>query len=185
MRPKLIVIGASLGGLDIFKELLPGLPATFRTPIAIAQHRVADSDSKLRHVLQRYASLPIVEPEDKTPIAEGAIYLAPPDYHLLVDAEHFHLSTEAPLRYARPSIDILFETAADYFAKDLVALVLTGASDDGARGAKIIASRGGRVLVQDPASAHSPVMPSATLAAVPRAEAMSVAELSTTLVALG
>lgn len=185
MKTSIIAIGASLGGLHLFKDLLPELPENYGIPLVIVQHRVADSDSKLQHVLQRFTSLPVIEPEDKAPLCPGTVFLAPPDYHLLVDAKCFHLSTEAPVRYARPSIDVLFESVADAFADTAVAVVLTGASDDGAAGALRIANAGGRVLVQAPKTAESPVMPAAAIEAVSRAEVMAPAKLRDTLVSLG
>lgn len=163
---ELVVIGASLGGLRALETILRALPASFPGAVAIAQHRRPDPDERLAVLLRRHCLLPLGDAQDKEPIQGGRVYLAPPDYHLLVDGDTFALSTEGPVSYARPSIDVLFETAADSFGKRVTAVVLTGANQDGARGVTIVRKRGGRVIVQDPASAECPVMPKAAAAAV-------------------
>ena len=140
MAFKLIVIGTSWGGLRALKVLLSGLPKQFSVPIAIVQHRHKDSDNTLTLFLRRHSALPVEEAEDKAAIVPGQVYLAPADYHLLVEGgdavtqPYFALSTEAPVLYARPSIDVLFESAADAYAEGVVGVILTGASQDGARG---------------------------------------------------
>jgi two-component system chemotaxis response regulator CheB len=162
---EIIVIGASLGGLRALTVLLAGLPVEFPLPLAVAQHRNKDADDSLRAFLQGYSSLAIREVEDKQDILPGCVYLAPPDYHLLVDVGSFALSTEGPVVFARPSIDVLFESAAGSYGERVVGLILTGASDDGARGLAEIKRGGGLTLVQEPASAQSAVMPAAAIAA--------------------
>ena len=132
--------------------------------IAIVQHRRVDEDSRLLDLLRAHTSMPVVEPEDKTPIERGTVYLAPSDYHLLVEDRHFALSTDAPVLHARPSIDVLFESAADAYGPRLLAIVLTCASDDGVAGALAVRARGGRVVVQDPTGATSPILPRAVIA---------------------
>jgi two-component system chemotaxis response regulator CheB len=161
----LIVVGASLGGLHALESIFAALPGDFIVPLAVVQHRHRDSDDTLRLVLQRAATLPIYEAEDKQPIEPGAIYLAPADYHLLVERGSFALSTEGPVNHARPSIDVLFESAAAAYEARLLGLVLTGASADGAQGLALIKARGGCTVVQDPASAECRVMPEAAIAA--------------------
>lgn len=161
---ELIVIGASLGGLDALTTILGALPEGFLVPIAIAQHRRADGDSRLADIFSRKTTLPVREPEDKDPVEPGHVYVAPADYHLLLDGERFSLSIDAPVSYARPSIDVLFESAAEAFGPSLVAVLLTGASEDGASGIAAAARRGGQTLVQDPATALSPIAPRAALA---------------------
>ena len=159
------MIGASLGGLEALEGLLARLPTTMPA-IAIVQHRIAEDDgSRLRDLLHQHSALPVVEPDDKTAIAAGTVYLAPPDYHLLVEPGHFALSTEGSVQHARPSIDVLFETAADAYGHRVVAVVLTCASVDGVDGARAIRRVGGRVLVQDPADARSPILPTAVIGA--------------------
>lgn len=163
MHYELVVVGASLGGLVAIEVLLSGLPAGFAPPLAAVLHRSAQSGASLRAAIQRHTSLRVVEPQDKEPIEAGCVYLAPADYHLLVEDHHFALSMEGPVRHSRPSIDVLFESAAETFADRLLAIVLTGASDDGARGVSHVKQRGGFVVVQDPATAECAVMPQAAL----------------------
>jgi two-component system chemotaxis response regulator CheB len=159
----MIVIGASLGGMKAVRTILPLLPRNFPAALAVVLHRHREADDALVHLLQQESRLPISEVVDKEPICPGRVYLAPPDYHLLVERDYFSLSTDDPVQYARPSIDVLFESAADIFGPDVIALVLTGANQDGARGALRIQEKGGLVLIQDPATAESPVMPMAAL----------------------
>jgi two-component system chemotaxis response regulator CheB len=160
---RIVVVGTSLGGLNALGILLTGIPRDFTVPIAIAQHRTRDADSALADLLQRESALPVAEAEDKTPIEPGHIYLAPPDYHLLIGGDELSLSTEGPVSHARPSIDVLFDSAASSFGAGVIAVVLTGASEDGAEGAAVVKRRGGRVIVQDPKEAESPIMPSAVV----------------------
>lgn len=164
MRPALVVVGASRGGLTALSTLLGALPASFATPLAVVQHRGAHT-AGLERSLAAACALPLVEPEDREPIAPGHVYLAPADYHLLVEQGRFRLSTEAPVNHSRPAIDPLFESAADEYGRALIAVVLTGASRDGAQGARRVKERGGSVMVQDPDSAEDPVMPAAAIAA--------------------
>jgi two-component system chemotaxis response regulator CheB len=160
---EIVVIGTSWGGLDALETLFGDLPADFSLPIAVVQHRGVQSTESLATTLRRHTSLPVREPQDKEAILPGYIYLAPPDYHLMVEQGAFVLSTEAPVLYARPSIDVLFESAADAYAERVIGVVLTGASQDGAEGAARIKARGGRVIVQAPETAVSPVMPTAAI----------------------
>jgi two-component system chemotaxis response regulator CheB len=115
--------------------------------------------------------------EDKMPIEHGTVYVAPPDYHTLVEQGFFSLSTEAPVRYSRPSIDVAFGTAADSYGHRTVGVVLTGANSDGAEGLRLISDRGGLAVVQDPETAESPTMPRAAARAVPRARVMPLEEI--------
>lgn len=163
---ELIVIGTSLGGLRALEILLAGLPKSFRLPIAIAQHRHKDSDDTLSTFLQTQCILPLKEAEDKEVIIPGRVYLAPADYHLLVEAGCFALSTEAPVSYARPSIDVLFESAAEAYGNKVIGVILTGSSHDGTQGIFRIKSYGGLAIVQEPSTAESPTMPKAAIASV-------------------
>jgi two-component system, chemotaxis family, protein-glutamate methylesterase/glutaminase len=162
----LIAIGASLGGLHALGTLLAMLPASFAVPLVLVQHRHKDSDETLRLALQQHSALPIYEAQDKQPIVGGAAYLAPADYHLLVEPGSFALSTEGPVLYARPSIDVLLESAAVAYRERLIGVVLTGASADGAQGSAAIKAHGGCVIVQEPATAECRVMPEAALGSV-------------------
>jgi two-component system, chemotaxis family, protein-glutamate methylesterase/glutaminase len=161
---EMVVVGASLGGLAALRTLLAGLPMGFAPAVAIAQHRRPDADSRLPELLASVSELPVREPEDKEEIRGGTVYVAPANYHLLVDAGVFWLTVDPPVAYARPSIDVLFESAADSFGPAVVAIVLTGSSDDGAAGCKAIKRAGGTVLVQDPRTAESPTLPRAAIA---------------------
>lgn len=163
---ELVVMGCSWGGLNALSEILSDLPPEFPLPIAVAQHRPFDSkDRLLSDVLQRHSHLEIVEPEDKEAIKNGRVYVAPPDYHLLVEPGAFALSTDALVRDSRPSIDVLFESAADAYADRLVGVILTGANDDGAAGLLAIKRRGGVTIVQEPTTAERREMPDAAIAA--------------------
>jgi two-component system chemotaxis response regulator CheB len=160
----IVVVGTSLGGLRALETLLSGLPEAFPLPVAIVQHRGACGGEALPERLQRQSALPVREPEDKEVMLPGQVYLAPADYHLLVERGSFALSTEGPVCYARPSIDVLFESAADTYADEVIAVILTGAGKDGAQGAVRVKERGGFLLVQEPATAESSVTPEAVLA---------------------
>lgn len=163
---KIVVIGTSLGGLSALQNLLSDLPADFPTAIAILQHRHKESDTTLKALLQTYTLLPIQEVEDKDEIIPGRVYLAPPDYHLLVETGHFALSIDRPVSYARPSIDVLFESAADTYREGVIGLILTGANQDGTQGLKKIKAMGGITIVQEPSTAESSIMPAAAIADV-------------------
>lgn len=166
-RWRLIVIGTSLGGLTALPMILRALPADFRCPIVIVQHRAIHTDDlSLVAAMQRGCPLEVREAEDKDPLRPGRVYLAPADYHLLVDDDHVTLSTEARVLHARPSIDVMFESAAESHRKRVIGVVLTGASRDGVQGAQAIKRHGGLILVQEPSTAESKVMPAAVLGAV-------------------
>jgi two-component system chemotaxis response regulator CheB len=160
---EIVVVGASLGGLNALQTLLAGLPGTFPVPLAIVQHCGSDCGGMLCTALQEHSALPVGEPEDKDAITPGRVYLAPVDYHLMVERGRFSLSTEGRVCYARPSIDVLFESAADAYGGRTVGVILTGSGRDGARGVARIKRAGGLVIVQDPATAESRYMPDAAL----------------------
>jgi two-component system chemotaxis response regulator CheB len=170
----IVVVGTSWGGLAALRTLVAGLPETFMMAVTLVQHRHKDSDHLLRVLLQERSALAVCEVEDKMPLEHGRIYVAPPDYHTLVEAGYFSLSTEAPVRYSRPSIDVTFSSAADSYAHRTVGIVLTGANADGAQGLRQISDRGGMAIIQDPATAESPTMPAAAVKAVPRARVMTI-----------
>ena len=164
-RPGLVAIGTSWGGLEALGRLLGGLRPGFSAPIVVVQHRgPSAAEGAMRHYLAERCPLTVVDAEDKDRLAAGHVYLAPPDYHLLVDVGSVALSLDAPVAYSRPSVDVLFESAAESYGPDLVAVVLTGANADGSRGAVKVAEAGGRVLVQDPEEAERPEMPAAAIA---------------------
>jgi two-component system chemotaxis response regulator CheB len=174
---EIAVVGTSWGGLAALRELVAALPEDLPMPIVLIQHRHRMSDSALPNLLQDKTSLRVSEVEDKAPIEPGAVYVAPADYHLLVDRGYFTLSVEEPIRYSRPSIDLTFSSAADVYGAKTIGAVLTGANADGAEGLRRIAERGGLALVQEPATAESPTMPAAALKAVPSARVLTLAAI--------
>jgi two-component system, chemotaxis family, protein-glutamate methylesterase/glutaminase len=145
---------------------LAGLRDEVHQPIVVAQHRSPESEEVvLGRLLQHHTRRIVGDPDDKTPLEHDHVYLGPPDYHVLVEAGHLALSTDAPVQYARPSIDVLFESAADAYADRVIGIVLTGANADGAAGLARIKARGGVAIVQDPETSHKRAMPDAALAA--------------------
>ena len=180
--PAAIVIGASAGAVDALGKLLPGLPASATVPIAIVVHLPPTRPSALVQLFRDKCALPVAHPLDKQRVAPG-IWFAAPDYHLLVeDGGTFAMSVDDQVNHSRPSIDVLFESAADVYADRLVAVVLTGASADGARGAQKIREAGGLVLVQDPAEADVGMMPRS---AIERARPQIIAPLRELATILG
>jgi two-component system chemotaxis response regulator CheB len=182
---EIVVVGTSWGGLAALRELISKLPAGFGLPLVIVQHRHKRSGQLLTSLLQDCTPLCVCEIEDKAPIAPGTVYVAPADYHLLIEDGHFALSTDEPVRYSRPSIDVTFVSTADSYGEHCVGIVLTGANADGARGLKRIHDRGGLALVQVPSSAESPTMPAAALRSVPKARVLSIDQIAATLTELG
>ena len=163
----LVVMGASWGGLRAFERILGDLPDDFDTPIVVAQHRDDDSDDNLlTRLLNRHTGLCVIEAHDKAPIEPRSVLLSPPGYHLLVENGHLELSVDEPVQFSRPSIDVLFESAAASYGPRVVGVLLTGANADGAAGLAEIARRGGFTIVQDPETAERPEMPRAALAAM-------------------
>ncbi len=159
-----VVIGASSGGMQALKTLLSALPASFLLPIVIVQHIHEHSDAYLAEYLSRAGALAVKDAEDKETPQPGMAYLAPAGYHLLIEPDgSFSLSMDEKVNYCRPSIDMLFESAADAFGDRLIGVVLTGANADGAAGLKIIRQRGGMAIVQNPKTAESPYMPQAAM----------------------
>lgn len=161
---EIVVVGTSTGGLKALQTLLSGLPAGFPLPIVIVQHRGKGSESGLCEFLSQWSSVPVAEPEDKEPLRRGHAYLAPRDYHLLIENRSFALSTDLPVGFARPSIDLLFESAANEYQERAIGVILTGANRDGARGLAAIQSSGGLALVEEPVSAACREMPEAAIA---------------------
>lgn len=178
------MVGASFGGRKAIATLLAGLPSRFPLPLAIVQHRGRGSGDSLLPLFRTQSALPVSEVQDKAPILGSHVYLAPPDYHLLVDREHFALSTEAPVSYSRPSIEVLFDSASASFEAGVIGVVLTCASRDGVRGAVKIKERGGILIVQDPDTAESDVLPRAVLEATNVDYVLPLAEISAELVRL-
>lgn len=165
-RPTDIVcIGASWGGLDALRVLLAGLTAEFPAPICVVQHRGDDDGvTMLVDFLERVTTLAVCEAEDKQPLTAGRVFVAPAGYHMLINGGSIALSVEDRVRWSRPSVDVLFESAASDLGCHVTAVVLTGANDDGARGVRAVRAAGGTVIVQDPDSAERAEMPRAAIA---------------------
>jgi len=158
------VIGGSAGALDALQTILPSLPRGFALPIVVVLHMLPGRPSGLASVLGGNSALSVKEAEDKEAMSAGTVYLASPGYHLLVEKDrHFALSVDEPVHFSRPSIDVLFESAADAFGKELVGVLLSGANEDGARGLFDIRQAGGVTIVQAPQTAAAPPMPEAAL----------------------
>ena len=185
MSHDLVAIGASWGGLDAVRTLLGGLPAELDAAVVIAQHRAPESHpTAFRDLLGAVTRLKVREAGDKDELRTGTAYVAAPDYHLLVEPGRLALTTDEPVQYARPSIDVLLQTAAEAYRERCVGVVLTGANADGASGLARIAELGGAAVVQDPETAERDEMPRAALARVPTATVAPVAEIATLLVEL-
>jgi two-component system chemotaxis response regulator CheB len=162
------VLGVSAGGLNALRTIIPKLPASFPLPVAIVQHLDAQSESYLADWLSRESAIAVKEAEDKEMLRPSTAYLAPAGYHLLIEPDRtLSLSVDDKINFSRPSIDLLFESAADAFGPALIGIVLTGANADGARGLKAIKRCGGLAVVQNPATAEAPFMPQAALNATP------------------
>jgi two-component system, chemotaxis family, protein-glutamate methylesterase/glutaminase len=166
MTFQIVAVGTSLGGFHALATVLGGLPKDFALPIAVVQHRSHEDSDSLASLLGNHVQLPVIEVDDKETIKEGHIYICPPNYHLLVEDGHFALSTDAPVLYARPSIDVLFETTAEMFHEGVVGVLLTGMSKDGTAGLRRIKELGGYAIVQDPAAAEGHIMPKAAIDSV-------------------
>jgi two-component system chemotaxis response regulator CheB len=163
---ELICIGASWGGLHAIGRVLADIPPEVQQPIVIAQHRSSDGpEGALAELLGLQIARPVLDAEDKMPIERSKVYLAPPDYHLLVEPGCLALSVDPRVHHARPSIDVLFESAADAYREGVVGVILTGSNQDGAAGLAKIKSMGGVAVVQDPAAAERRAMPDAAIAA--------------------
>ena len=179
-----VVIGTSWGGLAALRVIFEHLPAEFSLPVAVVQHRHRDSDGLLARFLQEQTRLRVCEVEDKQTIQAGAIFIAPPNYHLLIEQGHFSLSLEAPVRYSRPSIDVAMTSAADAYGHRAVGVVLTGANADGAEGLRRIADMGGLAIIQQPTTAEVRTMPDAALRWVPTARVLPLDRIGPFLAAL-
>jgi two-component system chemotaxis response regulator CheB len=154
-----IVIGTSAGGVEALSVLLPALPASLRASVFVVVHLPRERPSLLAEIFAPKCALPVREGEDKMVVEPGTVYFAPPDYHLLIDkGPQLALSVDALVHYSRPSIDVLFESAADVYAKRLIGVILTGANEDGSAGLAAVGRLGGVTIVQEPDSAQVPLM---------------------------
>jgi len=184
MLYSIVAIGTSWGGLMAMSKLLSELPAEFPIPIVIVQHRSKDSDKLLSQLLQDATPLTACEIEDKDLLEPGKVHVAPADYHVMIERGYVSLTVEEPVRYSRPSIDVMFTSAGDAYGKEAIGVVLTGANEDGSRGLAHIVKRGGKALIQSPKTAEIPIMPEAAVRAVPTAEVLPLPQLGKRLVEL-
>lgn len=183
-----VVIGASAGAVEALSAILPDLPAGYPLAVMVVVHVPPDRESVIAELLARKCQVAVKEAEDKEPIVPGTVYFAPPNYHLLVESDRrLSLSADEPVLHSRPSIDVLFESAADAYGSGLVGVVLTGANSDGAAGLRAVCDAGGAGVVQSPDEAYVATMPRAALAACPAAKVLSLPEVALFLrqVALG
>lgn len=182
-RPEAVVIGASAGALDALSHILSRLPREFPLPIMLVVHRPANKDSLLADLLRAKCQLDVREADDKEPIRAGTVFLAPPDYHMLVEAERWlSLSVDVPVNFSRPSIDVLFESAADTYGAGLIGIVLMGANEDGSQGLRAVLECGGTAIVQRPDLSYASAMPLAAIRACPAARVLSLPEIAAYLV---
>ena len=172
----LVVVGSSWGGADALCRVLAALPPTAGASVVVAHHR-RPGPSALAATLSRLTPWPVCDAEDKDPIAAGVACLAPGGYHLLIDGSRLALSTEGPVQHCRPSVDVLFESAADCWGSRVAGVILTGNNDDGAFGLARIAARGGIAVVQDPGTAKRAPMPAAAVASTPGATVLALDEI--------
>ena len=183
---QVVVIGVSAGGMAAMEELLPAFPATYPWPIVVVQHLHPVQDTSFIQRLNEKSALTVKEADEKEPLEAGHAYFAPPNYHLLIeDDQTFSLSVDEKVHYARPAIDVLFESAADVYGVGVFGVILTGANDDGAQGLRLIKERGGLAIVQDPATAQAPFMPQAALAATQVDHVLALPEITGLLVEKG
>jgi two-component system chemotaxis response regulator CheB len=167
MRFEAIVVGVSSGGMNAMKVMFSLLPKDFNTPVIIVQHIGAHSDSRWIKLLNDISNLPLKEADEKERIESGKVYFAPPNYHLLIEKDRtFSLTVDERVNYSRPSIDVLFESAAEAYADKLIGVILTGSNNDGTNGIKRVKECGGLAIIQNPETSESAYMPKSAIAAI-------------------
>jgi two-component system, chemotaxis family, protein-glutamate methylesterase/glutaminase len=182
VKPSIVVVGMSAGGLRAFEQVLAGMPRGFPLPIVAVQHRSKESTDGYAAVIGGTTKLAVREAEDGAPLSGTGVHIAPPDYHVLVEPGRLVLSVDEPVCFSRPSIDVLFESAADAYGEGVIAVLLTGANQDGARGLLRVKDAGGYAIVQDPHTAESPEMPAAGIASAPVDRVLPLNEIAAELV---
>lgn len=181
-----VVIGASAGGMHTINKLLSKLPENFLLPIIIVQHIATTSDNYLVEFLNKNTKLIVKEVDEKEIVKKGVVYIAPPNYHILIEEDSsISLSADEKVNYSRPSIDVLFLSASDAFKEKLIGVILTGANDDGAKGLFVIKRNGGLTIVQDPLEAETSLMPLAAIKTTEPHHILKVNEISKLLIDLG
>ena len=180
-----IVIGGSLGGLEAVIAILSELPDSFPLPVIVVLHRVKNQKSELAEVIQSKCKIKVKEADEKEAILPGVVYISPANYHLLVeDEETFSLSNSELVNYSRPSIDVLFESAAEIYKENLTGILLTGANSDGSDGINLISQYGGLTIVQDPQNARCDIMPKSAILKTKVDYIVNLAEISSLLLKL-
>lgn len=189
-RVQAVVVGASFGGVEALLALLPPLTPRLRVPLLVVLHQPRDRPGLLAGLLAERCRVPVREAADKDPVEAGTVLVAPSDYHLLAErsaclpAPHVALSIDEPVHFSRPSIDVLFDSAARVWGRGLLALLLTGASSDGAEGLQAVRTAGGQAVVQDPDEARARTMPAAALARGPVEAVLPLARITQLLTLL-
>lgn len=184
-RFEAVVIGSSAGGIQALTKVLTALPGEFPLPIIVVQHVHPHSDNYLAQILDAKCSLTVKQADEKEIITAGHVYIAPPNYHLLIEDDHsFSLSLEGPVNFSRPAIDVLFESAIDAYRNKLIGIILTGANQDGSQGIRKIKQKGGYTIVQDPATAEADAMPKAAIATTTIDKVLPLAQIGSYLLQL-
>ena len=184
-RYKLVVIGASAGGLTALENLLTPLPENFAIPIILVQHISPDSENYMVTFLNEHCNLRVKEADEKEVVLPGTVYVAPPNFHVMIEEDFsITLSVEERVNFSRPSIDVLFETAAFSIHDHVIGIVLTGGNQDGAMGLKMIKESGGLTIVQAPEEAQVDIMPSAAISVAHPDYVLPLNEISELLIRL-
>lgn len=184
-RFRAVVVGVSSGGVEALKLLLGGLPADFPLPVMVVAHISPEANNGLALLMDDLCAIRVKEGDELEPVEAGTVYIAPPNYHLQVERDaRLSLSVDPPVKFARPSVDVLFESAAYAFGPALIGVVMTGAGSDGSNGVRRIKDSGGVVVVQDPADAEADSMPKSAIASVSPDHVVSLAEIAPLLIRL-
>lgn len=184
-RPALVVVGGSAGAVEVLQRLTSTLTTSFTPAMAVVLHMPSASRGVLHELLAAPSRPPMKVAEDKEPVAPGTIYFATPGYHLLVESSgSFALSLDELVHYSRPSIDVLFETAAEAYEERVLGIILSGANSDGAEGLRMITEAGGAAIVQQPDTAEVSAMPQAAMNACRDAYVADVATIARLLASL-
>lgn len=186
LKYRCIAVGVSAGGMDALSIIIPTLPPEFPIPVVVIQHVSPHSDNFITRYLDNISPIKVKEVDEKEKLKPGVVYTAPPNYHLLVEEdETFSLSLEERVNFARPSIDVFFQSAADVYGPHLVGIILTGANNDGSLGLKMIKAKGGLTIVQDPQTAEVDGMPRAAVEATKVDHILTIEQIGPFLVELG
>lgn len=181
----LIVLGGSWGGIQASLSVLSGLPASYSIPILLVLHRLRNFEGNLQDIFAKRLALKAVEIEEKEPLCPGYVYLAPANYHVLIEKDHtFSLDDSELENFSRPSIDVTFTSAADVFGENTIGILLSGASRDGSSGLKYIFENGGAAIVQNPAEAEVDTMPLAAINIIPGCSIMDLKQIQAYLLSL-